>query len=234
MASYHFSVKSGKRGTAVEHARYISREGKYSTEERAQDLVFKDHGNLPSWANGNPIEFWKTADEKERTNGAVYREYEVALPSELTNEQNLDLVKELIKDEVGDKSFQFAIHCPNAALGGVLQPHLHLMFSDRKPDGISRGAEQHFKRFNRKHPEDGGCRKDSGGKDRFVLAEELSSIRESVAQIQNKHLEKHGHQASVDHRSNHERGIDQEPERHLGRSTIKKLKDSESKDDHLA
>ena len=215
MASFHFSIKSGKKGKAANHAAYIAREGKHGKGENRQDLVAMDHGNLPDWANGNPAAFWKMADANERVNGAAYRELEIALPSELTKEQNMELVKDLIKNQVADKPFQYAIHEPQASLGKVRQPHLHLMFSDRKPDGIFRGPEQHFKRFNPKNPNQGGCKKDSGGKEKFVLKEELISSRESVAKIQNAHLEQHGHAARVDHRSNRERGIEREPERHI-------------------
>lgn len=227
MASYHFSIKSGKRGKAENHAAYIAREGKHSKGEKKHDLVAKDHGNLPEWANGNPATFWKMADVNERANGAAYRELEIALPSELTKEQNLALVKNLINDLLGDKPFQCAIHAPVASLGKVTQEHVHIMFSDRKPDGIVRSPAQHFKRYNPTNPEQGGCKKDSGGKEKCLLKEELISCRESVARIQNTHLEMNGHAARVDHRSNKDRGIEQAPERHLGHLGIKKLTDEE-------
>lgn len=227
MASYHFSVKSGKKGKATDHATYIAREGKHEKNDKETDLVFKEHGNLPEWANDNPMIFWNAADKNERANGSVYREFEIALPSELTDKQNIELVKDLVKNQVGDKPYLLAVHAPDASLGNGKQPHLHLMFSDRKPDGINRSPDLHFKRFNRISPENGGCKKDSGGKDRYILREELISCRESVAHIENAHLEKHGHAARVDHRSNKERGIKQDPERHLGQSGVKKLTDED-------
>ena len=36
-------------------------------------------------------------------------------------------------------------------------PHAHLMFSERPNDGIERGGEQWFKRYNAKAPEKGGA-----------------------------------------------------------------------------
>lgn len=229
MASYHLSVKSGKPGKAASHAAYIAREGKHGKNEIKLDLMAKEHGNLPEWANGSPATFWKMADMHERINGATYREFEIALPAELSTNQNLELVRAFIKKEVGEKPYQFAIHAPNAALGEVAQPHAHIMLSDRKPDGIERSPDQHFKRYNPTNPEQGGCKKDSGGKDRGTLKNELVSRRENWAELQNFHLEKHGHTARVDHRSNRDRGIKQEAEKHLGHVAIKKMTTEDKK-----
>ena len=220
MASYHLSIKSGKRGKAANHAAYIAREGKYG---KNRDLVAMEYGNFPEWATGNPILYWKMADAHERINGAAYREFELALPRELTIEQQRDLLDEFICHEIGNKPYQLAIHAPIAALGAVEQPHAHIMVSDRAPDGINRPPEQHFKRFNPANPERGGCKKDSGGKDRATLKEEVKSRRETWAELQNQFLQMYGHSARVDHRSYQERGIDLDAERHLGHLGIKKM-----------
>ena len=53
MAGYHFSIKSGEKGTAADHAAYISREGAFDKPEKKQDLVDKGYGNLPEWSKGN-------------------------------------------------------------------------------------------------------------------------------------------------------------------------------------
>lgn len=227
MASYHLSIKSGKKGTAANHAAYIAREGKHSRDEEDLDLITTEHGNLPDWAADNPAAFWKGADKYERANGATYREYELALPSELTLEQQRELLSKFIDQNIGDKPYQLAIHEPIAALGKVAQPHAHLMVSDRKPDGIDRPAEQFFRRYNSAKPEAGGCKKDSGGKPRSVVREELVKKRESWAEIQNAALEQNGHAARVDHRSHRARGIKVDPERHLGQSGIKKMSSDE-------
>ncbi|MEI7431966.1 MAG: MobA/MobL family protein [Betaproteobacteria bacterium] len=229
MASYHLSIKSGKKGKASDHAAYIAREGRYGKNDKGHDLIAKEHGNLPDWAKDNPALFWKMADENERINGAAYREYELALPRELTLVQQQALLREFINSEIGDKPYQFAVHSPAAALGGNAQPHAHIMLSDRKPDGINRSPDQHFKRFNPTRPEAGGCKKDSGGKDRGTLKNELVTRREKWAALQNSYLEKHGHTARVDHRSNRERGLSVEVERHLGHVGIKKMSADEKK-----
>lgn len=227
MASFHISIKSGKRGNAAEHAAYIARVGKHSKKGEKSDLVAVEHGNLPVWAKDSMQDFWRAADRYERLNGATYRELEVALPNELTSAQNLALVKDFVKSEIGDKPYQYAIHMPNASLGNVDQPHAHIMLSDRLPDGIQRTPEQHFRRYNAKDPEKGGCKKDSGGRDTATLKSEVVRLREHWAELQNEHLEKNGKAARVDHRSHKDRGINAVPESHLGQAGVRTLTDEE-------
>jgi hypothetical protein len=219
MASYHCTVKVGGKGRAGSHSDYIAREGKYSGSERYEDLEATGSGNMPAWAEHNPANFWKAADEHERANGATYREIEVALPRELTPEQRRELVEDFIKQELGDRhANQWAIHTPKAALDGGEQPHAHIMYSERKRDGIERDPDQYFKRYNGKAPERGGCQKDSAG-----TRERLEQTRELWAKVQNSHLERHGHQARVDHRSLAARGIEREPEKHIGGKGVRQL-----------
>src|SRR5664280_701449 len=224
MASYHLTAKIGKKGKAAAHAAYIAREGKYSGRDRYEDLEATASGNMPEWAAHNAAHFWQAADEHERVNGSAYREIEVALPRELTPGQRLELVQEFIEQELGDKhAYQFAIHTPKAALEKDDQPHAHIMYSERIRDGIARDPEQYFKRYNAKNPEKGGAKKFSGGKRANELKAELLGLRERWAEVQNKHLEKHGHNERVDHRSLKDQGIDREPEKHFGAIGVSRL-----------
>ncbi len=222
MATYHLTAKIGQRGKAQPHAEYIAREGKYSESNRYEDLEAKASGNMPAWAVHNPTEFWKAADENERANGSAYREIEIALPRELTPPQRLELVQDFIQQEIGEKhAYQFAIHTPKAALEKGEQPHAHIMYSERIRDGIERDPEQYFKRHNAKNPEKGGAKKFSGGKSTNELKAELLELRERWANLQNSHLEKHGHSERVDHRSLKEQGAEHEPEKHLGGAGVR-------------
>ncbi|MFA6161747.1 MAG: MobA/MobL family protein [Patescibacteria group bacterium] len=224
MASYHLTAKIGKKGKAAAHAAYIAREGKYSGRDRYEDLEATASGNMPEWAAHNAAHFWTAADEHERINGSVYREIEVALPRELTPAQRLELVQEFIEQEIGDKhAYQFAIHTPKAALEKDDQPHAHIMYSERIRDGIARDPEHYFKRYNAKNPEKGGAKKFSGGKSSKELKDELLGLRERWATLQNMHLEKHGHNDRVDHRSLKDQCIEREPEKHLGAIGVNRL-----------
>ena len=84
MASFHHSIKSRRKGSAVAHSTYISNEDR-------EDLIYTSYGNLPEWAEGSIRLFWRMANAHERANGAVYREHEIALPNELTRDQLIEL-----------------------------------------------------------------------------------------------------------------------------------------------
>lgn len=218
MASFHHHLKSGKKGTGAAHATYIVRRGKFNDRT---DLIGSGHGNMPGWAEGDPQLFWRAGDKHERANGAVYREHEIALPAELTRAQQLELVKELTRELVGNKPYEYAVHAPVSSLQGVANAHVHLMFSDRLPDGIERGPEQNFRRYNARQPELGGARKGSGGKNRLALRDELIGVRSKCAELQNAALARHGHAARVDHRPLRQQGVERKPERHLGPARIR-------------
>src|SRR3546814_9778396 len=76
--------------------------------------------------------------------------------------------------------------CSSDLLGGIPNPHIHLMYSDRVSDGIDRTPDRVFARFNPTHPAAGGCRKDSGGRTPIELRRQAkigrASCRERVCQ----------------------------------------------------
>lgn len=164
MATYHLSLKNGAKGKGGPHALYIMRLGKFSKGEKGQQVIASGEINLPYWAN-NSYEFFRAADIYERANGRSYSEFEIALPNELSLEENIRLVKEFIDKAIGSGFVvSYAIHETNAALHeGTSQPHAHIMFSVRQmTDTIdnAKKASLFFKRYNKKHPEKGGYAKD--------------------------------------------------------------------------
>ena len=219
MAIGRLSMKVGKAGKAGPHAAYIAREGQYANRlERGEKLEATEAGNMPAWAQSNPLAFWQAADAYERKNGTTYREMEIALPRELDADQRAALVREFVRQEIGDRhAYQWAIHVPTAADGGE-QPHVHLMFSERQRDGIERDPEQYFKRYNAKAPEKGGARKGYGPRAGQTLtkaerAAELKELRGRWEAMCNAHLERAGVEQRIDMRSHAERGTGLEPER---------------------
>jgi hypothetical protein len=216
MATFHMQINTGGKGEAAEHGLYIGREGRF-TEEKYGEVQARGVGNLPEWARGDTQAFWKASDEFERSNGNTYREYELALPRELSHEQRVALVERYVAQELGTaRPYQWAIHHAIAS-DGKEQPHVHIMFSDRQQDGIERGPEQFFKRYNSKHPERGGCQKATYGDNKAEAAVVYEKIRERWANVQNQALEMAGVEARVDHRSLAAQGIrNREPQRHRG------------------
>ena len=207
MAIYHFHLKKSSKsksmsGKGFKHAQYILREGEYGNNgknheeyilregsfDKKNDLEYKEHGNIPDFVKNDPIKFWKSAEKFERKNGVVYREFEIALPVEFTREQNIKLVKEFVEKELGrDYAYTFAIHKPKSSTKqGLDQPHTHIMFCDRKLDGIERTEKEFFRRYNSKNPELGGARKDI----EWQTKEKLLDLRKDWALILNSHLEK--------------------------------------------
>lgn len=212
MAIGRLSVTTGAKGKASPHAQYIAREGKYAKpSNHAEKLENTGYGNMPKWAEHNPNYFWQCADEYERKNGSTYREHVIALPRELSEEQRHELVKDWIKNEIGDKyAYQYAIHNPSALDGGE-QPHCHLMFSERTRDGIERDPEQYFKRYNSKNPEKGGAKKANTGMKPADRKAELKAQRDRWEKMCNTHLERAGHYERISMKSLKEQGITREP-----------------------
>ncbi len=207
MAIYHFHLKKvskskGINGKALKHAKYILREDEYENKgreheeyilregsfDKKNDLEYKEHGNMPEFIKGQPKNFWKIAEKNERKNGVIYREFEIALPVEFSKEQNIDLVKEFVEKELGkDYVYTFAIHKPKSLIKeGMDQPHVHLMFCDRKLDGLERNEKDFFKRYNSKNPELGGARKEI----EWQTKEKLVDLRKDWEILLNSHLEK--------------------------------------------
>jgi hypothetical protein len=210
MAHFHCHVSAGPKGSGADHAQYIEREGRFKAEKYGE-IGEHERGNLPEWARGSAARFFAAADEHERANGNTYREFELALPVELSDAQRGQLVREFVAEQIGDRhAYAWAIHEPNGH-----NPHVHIMFSERIVDGIERGPEQYFKRANVKQPERGGHLKS----DRFTSRDgpkEVEALRARWAEVQNAALERAGHTVRVDHRSLEAQGIDREATRHRG------------------
>lgn len=160
MASRHYSFKTGKVGAGVKHADYIAGQGKYSEREDVRHL--SDH-NLPEWAVDGR-DFFAAADQYERANGRSYSEVEFAIPRDVADP--VQYAREYAAQLLGDRhAYRLAVH-DKAAQDGGRNVHGHLMFSERRLDGIARDREQFFKRANAKHPERGGTAKDRLWNDR--------------------------------------------------------------------
>ena len=213
MAIGRLSVKVGKVGKSSPHAAYIARLGQYEKRlEKGEKLEASEFGNMPKWAASNPLHLWESADAYERKNGTTYREFEIALPREMSPAQRLELVRDFAGQEIGDRhAFQFAIHTPTAADGGE-QPHAHVMFCERELDGIERDPEHFFKRYNSKKPERGGAKKANTGKDPATRRTELKELRGRWEIMCNEHLVRGGIDARIDMRSHAERGTGLAPE----------------------
>ncbi len=162
MAIYNLRVSSAKGRSVLEKFNYINREEKYShlQNEKYDDFIYSENMNMPSFAIDNPKAFWESVELYERSNANHFREIEFTIPHELNEEERIevatDFAKRLFKDEY---VYSLAIHNKKSSIDNIDNIHCHIIFSERKLDGIDRNEEEFFKRFNSTNPSLGGCEK---------------------------------------------------------------------------
>ena len=156
MAIYHFdasviSRSKGRSATAASAYRtaevikdhrtgevhdYTRKSGVLHTEIIAPD-------NAPAWAHDRSS-LWNAVEDAERRKDAqVAREVRVALPSELTLEQNADLVRAFVQEQFVARGMiaDVALHAPGRE-GDQRNHHAHIMLTTREigPEGF--GAKE--------------------------------------------------------------------------------------------
>lgn len=211
MAIYHLSVQTISRGqgkSCVAAAAY--RAGEKLRDEK-QDIYHnytKRQGleseiiapsNVPSWVN-NRERLWNEVDRAEtRCNSRTAREINMALPMELSREQQKDLIREYVKESfvakgmVADVYFHF---------NDENNPHCHVMLTTREIN------QEGFTKKNRD----------------WDKKERVEEWREQWASHANRALEKAGCRERVDNRSYKDQGIDQLPTIHLGKTSSEMMK----------
>ena len=214
MAIFHLSVKTisrsaGRSSTAA--AAY--RSGVEITDERTGEIhdyrrkagvesaeLFLPDG-APEWATDR-AKLWNAAEQSEkRKNSTVAREFEVALPSELSADQRRKLAHDFARELVKRHGFavDVAIHAPGKE-GDTRNHHAHILCTTRKL--TAEGFTEKTRELD----------------DRATGAQEVTHWREQWAGLTNAALERAGHAVRVDHRSLEMQGIDREPAIHLGPS----------------
>ena len=150
--------------------------------------------------NYTTSELWNAAEKSEkRINSIVGREYIVALPCELTQEERKKLAADFaasIVERYGVAA-NVAVHLPGQS-GDERNYHAHIMTSTRvlTPEGF-------------------------GEKTRILdtkqtSAAEIAAIRQTWADMSNAALTEAGSERQMDARSFRDRGLEREPEIHLG------------------
>ncbi|WP_137392468.1 Ti-type conjugative transfer relaxase TraA [Rhodoligotrophos defluvii] len=221
MAIYHFSMKPVSRAkgrSAVASMAY--RAGEKLTNERdgiTHDYTAKqgvEHAEivLPEGVNADwardRSDLWNAAEFAEKRKDArVAREFEVALPHELSAEQRLEAAREMAQ-ELADRygaAVDFAIHAPHEA-SDVRNHHAHILMTTRQVMENGLGEKTYLERENK-----------------WLLANDLPTtdmqlrdIRQRWEGIANERLAMAGHDIRIDHRSHMERGLEIAPTEHMG------------------
>lgn len=194
MAIYHCSIKTFSRSkgeSAVAAAAYRNGQKLVSSFTGLVHDYTKRKGvvhseivlpeQFPEWAQTSQ-DLWNKVEAKEtRKNSTVAREFEIALPHELSKSQRLELAKSLANNLVQRFGFasEFSIHRPDKEDG--LNHHVHILTSTRKIDGSG---------FTEKARELDDLKTGA-----------VEEVRKMVADEINKHLAKAGILETVDHRS---------------------------------
>ena len=176
LAVYHLKASFGSRaGGQLARAKsdYIEREGRY--EKDSEELEYKEHGNMPEWAEDDPGSYWAAADQHERSNGRLYSEVQFALPKELNEAGRRAAASDFAAQLTGPERLPYTMAIHRGGADGE-NPHAHLMYSERGNDGIERRAEQWFRRYNGKAPETGGARKSRGGQGRGLAGQDPQGV----------------------------------------------------------
>lgn len=214
MAIYHMSVKTFRRSagqSATAAAAYRSgslvrdeRTGEihdYRRKEGVESSEIIAPAGAPSWAT-NREQLWNQAELSERRkNAVVAREFEVALPAELTKEQRRELAVKFARELVKEHGFaaDISIHKPSKE-GDQRNHHAHILVTTRRLDqeGFSKKTRELDEMLHR-------------GPQAF------EHWRERFAKLTNEALEKNQRRERVDHRTLKAQGItDRAPTQHLG------------------
>jgi MobA/MobL family len=214
MAIYHLSAQVFSRGSghsAVHAAAYRARDNltdertglKHDYSRKSGELLFEGiyaPKDAPDWARDRQ-QLWNHVEAFERRRDAqLAREFNIALPHELTLEQNRYALQDWIRDNFTRKGLiaDAVIHAPSKD-GDERNMHAHVMVVMRKLDGSEFTAKK-------ERAENIAERK-----------AELEALRESWERIGNRHLERYGHEPSLDRRSLLAQGVEREPTVHMGK-----------------
>ncbi|MBB5536267.1 Ti-type conjugative transfer relaxase TraA [Rhizobium giardinii] len=234
MAIAHFSVSIVSRGegrSAVLSAAYrhcarmdYEREARAIDYTRKQGLLHEEFAipaDAPNWArtliadrsiSGASETFWNRVEAFEkRTDAQLAKDLTIALPLELTAEQNIALVRDFVDKHVLSKGMVADwVYHDNPG-----NPHIHLMTTLRPLTEDGFGAKKVAVIGDDGHP-----LKTKTGKIVYELwaggAAEFNALRDGWFERQNHHLAMNGISLRVDGRSYEKQGIELEPTIHLG------------------
>ncbi|BBU70064.1 MobQ family relaxase [Fluviibacter phosphoraccumulans] len=210
MAIYHLSVKTisrsaGRSATAAAAYRagveiLDARTGEVHDYRRKGGVEHSEivlPKDAPDWARDRAA-LWNAAEVAEvRKNSTVAREFEIALPSELSGEARRALAVDFAREIVGRHgcAVDVSIHEPGRE-GDSRNHHAHLLLTTRRLG--SEGFTEKTRELDQRQ---------SG---------EVDYWRSRYAELQNERLMDAGLSVRVDHRSLKAQGVDREPTRHLG------------------
>lgn len=159
------------------------------------------------WAKDRSA-LWNAAEFAEsRKDARVAREFEIALPHELSAEQRLEAAREFAQELANryGAAVDFAIHAPHDA-SDVRNHHAHVMMTTRQVTEEGLGEKTYLEHKNARLLSAGLATTDM----------QLRDIRQTWEGIANERLAMAGLDIRIDHRSHMERGLEISPTEHMG------------------
>ena len=197
MASYHLSVKTIKRSagrSATAAAAYrvgerieCQREGRvhdYTRKQGIKETFILTPKDAPDWATDRS-RLWNEVEASEtRRNSVTAREWELALPSEISDEDRSQITRQFAEELVSryGVAVDVAIHEPHRE-GDQRNHHAHVLTSTRRLEA------------------DGFTTKTRVLDSAKTGGVEIEQMRGLWAELQNRALERAGEVERVDHRS---------------------------------
>ena len=234
MAIFHHTIQiisRGKKGkSAVAAAAYRAgekikneRDGMIHDYTRKSGIVHTEillpvHAP-PKYADRAVL--WNAVERVEnRSNSQLAREIEIALPIELSTEQNIALAREYVRRQFVEQGMctDLCVHDK-----GDGNPHAHIMLTMRPFNEDCTWGDKQKKVYIL----DGDGNKIYDPKKKTYKCNKAQTTdwneqhkaeewRAVWAEIQNAALKEHGHKARVDHRSYERQGVEQVPTIHIG------------------
>lgn len=221
MAIYHLSTKPVSRSSgrsAVASAAYRCavllvnhRDGLVHDFTRKEGVEHSEivlpEGVSADWALDRST-LWNAAEFAEKRKDArVAREFEIALPHELSPEGRLKAARAFAQDLANryGAAVDFAIHSPSEH-GDIRNYHAHVLMTTRQVGKAGLGEKTVLEHKNARLLANGMATTDM----------QLRDIRQSWEGIANRQLQREGLDVRIDHRSHIERGLELSPTEHMG------------------
>ncbi len=221
MAIYHLSTKPVSRSSgrsAVASAAYRCavlltnhRDGlvhDFTRKEGVEHIeIMLPDGLSADWALDRSA-LWNAAEFAEKRKDArVAREFEIALPHELSPEGRLKAARAFAQDLANryGAAVDFAIHSPSEH-GDIRNYHAHVLMTTRQLGRTGLREKTYLEHKNARLLANGMATTDM----------QLRDIRQAWEGIANRQLQREGLDVRIDHRSHMERGLELSPTEHMG------------------
>ena len=234
MAIFHMSfqnISSGNNRSSIASAAYRSGDKLYSEKEGKNYFYYRDikpesfilvPENAPSWAKDRQ-KLWNEVEAIDRKSNSRYaKEFNVALPVELSDDEQRNLLKKYVQENFVDSGMVADVAIHRDKIGN---PHAHVMLTNRpfNPDGTW-GVKS-----RKEYILDKNGNKQYNGRTKYPMSrkilttdwdkkEKITEWRSNWAKAVNRVLEEKNIPDRISEKTLEEQGIKSEPTKHEGKT----------------